>query len=599
MITFLRPEWLLLAPLVVLVPLVMRARRTPWRALVDPDLLPHLLVGRGGRREAWPWLLLAAAYLAAVVALAGPALPLPESEAITRIKARVIVLDLSPSMDAADIAPSRVARARFKIRDLLERSDDAHHGLVAFAGDAFVVSPVTEDSATLVNLLDALSTRVMPVAGDRFDRAMTLALDLLARSQNAGAEILLVTDGVGASASGQGARSRRAGAVLNVIAVGSADGAPIPAGDGGFLSDEAGNIVVAGVDHAALAELAREGGGVAVRMTAGDDDLDLVAAGDISLAGAEALERPDTVVRHRDVGPYLVLLLLPAALAAFRRGWLLVLLPLAAMPPDAAAFGWDELWARADQRAARDFAAGDHAAAAAHGDTPWLGAARYSQGDYEGAAQAFSGDDSADGLYNLGNALARAGRLSEALETYDAALAKNPDDADARYNRDLVADLLDQQNAAGGGQSPPGSTDPQQGADDGDREAASADGGQGAPRPGRDGTGGDSLDQAGDDATAGTGEGASDADAAAAAGEPPGERGDEATAGSSDEGRPAEGTPGDAAAETGVAASPAGDDGDGAARQALEQWLRQVPDDPEGLLRRKFLHQYRMRQGAL
>src|SRR5690606_16099049 len=196
MITFIRPEWLLLAPLVVLVPLVMRARRTPWRALVDPDLLGHLLVERGGRREAWPWLLLAAAYLVAVTALAGPALPLPESEAITRIKARVIVLDLSPSMDAADVAPSRVARARFKIRDLLERSDDAHHGLVAFAGDAFVVSPVTEDSATLVNLLDALSTRVMPVAGDRFARAMTLALDLLARSQNAGAEILLVTDGV-------------------------------------------------------------------------------------------------------------------------------------------------------------------------------------------------------------------------------------------------------------------------------------------------------------------------------------------------------------------------------------------------------------------
>ncbi|MCZ7598082.1 MAG: hypothetical protein M5U09_10660 [Gammaproteobacteria bacterium] len=85
------------------------------------------------------------------------------------------------------------------------------------------------------------------------------------------------------------------------------------------------------------------------------------------------MERPDTVVRHRDIGPYLVLILLPAALAAFRRGWLLVLLPLAAAPPDAAAFGWDALWARADQRAARDFAAGDHAAAAAHGDTPGSG----------------------------------------------------------------------------------------------------------------------------------------------------------------------------------------------------------------------------------
>lgn len=598
MITFIRPEWLLLAPLVVLVPLVMRARRTPWRALVDPDLLGHLLVERGGRREAWPWLLLAAAYLVAVIALAGPALPLPESEAITRIKARVIVLDLSPSMDAADVAPSRVARARFKIRDLLERRDDAHHGLVAFAGDAFVVSPVTEDSATLVNLLDALSTRVMPVAGDRFDRAMTLALDLLARSQNAGAEILLVTDGVGASASGQGARARRAGAVLNVIAVGSADGAPIPAGDGGFVSDEAGNIVVARVDHGALAELARTGGGVAVRMTADDADLDLVAAGGISLAGAEAVERPDTVVRHRDIGPYLVLILLPAALAAFRRGWLLVLLPLAAAPPDAAAFGWDALWARADQRAARDFAAGDHAAAAAHGDTPWLGAARYREGDYEAAAQAFSDDDGADGPYNLGNALARAGRLHEALEAYDAALERHPEDADARHNRDLVADLLERQNAAGAGPSPPGSAGSRQPTDDGEREAAFADGGQGAPEPGRDAARGDSLDPAGAEATAGTDADAPDADAAAAAGDAAGEQGDESAANPPQAGRSAEGALGNAAAETGFAPSTAADEGDEVARQALEQWLRQVPDDPEGLLRRKFLHQYRMRQGA-
>ncbi|MCZ7598083.1 MAG: tetratricopeptide repeat protein [Gammaproteobacteria bacterium] len=147
-----------------------------------------------------------------------------------------------------------------------------------------------------------------------------------------------------------------------------------------------------------------------------------------------------------------------------------------------------------------------------------------------GGRQAFSDDDGADGPYNLGNALARAGRLHEALEAYDAALERHPEDADARHNRDLVADLLERQNAAGAGPSPPGSAGSRQPTDDGEREAAFADGGQGAPEPGRDAARGDSLDPAGAEATAGTDADAPDADAAAAAGDAAGEQGDESAA---------------------------------------------------------------------
>ena len=607
---FMRPYWLALLPAVVLVYLAWRRRghASSWRDVIDPSLLPHLLVGGAGQRAAWPWWLLATGFVTAVVALAGPSIEWPTQSAVTRLSARVIVLDLSPSMAATDVSPSRLERARFKIRDLLGQPGDTQHALVVFSGDAFTVSPVTADEATLLNLLDALSPSVMPVAGNAVERALDLAHALLSRAGDPDGRVLMITDGVDGGGESAAERLRSAGATLDVLAVGTADGAPVPGIDGGLLKDAAGNIVVAGVDFASLRRLAVDGGGRALAMTLDETDLETLAGPAGSLAEMHGVAREEAVPRRRDMGPYLVLWLLPAALAAFRRGWLLVFVPLAIFPPPGHALTWADLWTRPDQQAAADVRAGRFDAAAARGDTPWRGAALYRDGDFAEAAAAYSVGDDADAHYNRGNALARSGDLEGALAAYRRALSLEPGAADARHNRELVERLLQSRQQSNDSQPGEGQS--------GQEQSGHEQSGEGQSGVGQSGVGQSGVGQSGEGQP---GEG-----------QPGDGQPDEGQSGEGQpgEGQPGEGQPGEFPAENGVLPSdpadqegndgnaagsdgsttdspgssgaaierPAGDLSDPHVVQALEQWLRQVPDDPEGLLRRKFLYQYRQRQ---
>jgi Ca-activated chloride channel homolog len=596
-IEFLRPGWLLLTPAVALVYLVWKYRHqlSPWRGVVDPQLLPHLLVDSGGPRATWPWMVLALGYLVAIVALAGPALLLPESGAMTRVQARVIVLDLSPSMDSTDVQPSRLVRAQFKIRDVLEQSRDVQHGLVVFSGDAFTVSPVTADSATLLNLLDAVSTDIMPVTGNRLDRAVTLALELLAGAHHAGGEILLVTDGVDGFDSNVAESILDAGATLGILAVGTRDGAPITAADGSLVKDADGNILVSSVDLVALAELARAAHGLMISMTADNADLDHLIAATSSIANARAVEREETVTRRRDVGPWLVLLLLPAAALLFRRGCLLGIVALLAVPVDSYALSWSDLWTRPDQQAARDVQAQRFDSAIERGATPWRGPALYRSGDYAGAVEEFSSATDADAYYNLGNALARSGELQQAMDAYQSALERQPHMEDAQHNLELVRQLLEQQSGESSEQLPsPESGDDSNGDSGSDSQPDSEHAAQ------------DSSTTSGDD----TGEGNEPVSSSASE---PGEltsdpqqmddgsesaQDDETAQSSSTEASESMSDTEREGQEDLARESPPLDRDTAESRQAVDQWLRRIPDDPRGLLRRKFQYQYQQRRGT-
>jgi Ca-activated chloride channel family protein len=464
---FLRPEWFLaLLPAALVVWIVWRAARTgsgrDWAGLIDAHLLRHLTVpGAAARAPRALIASLALGLLAAVVALAGPAwekLPVPTARGG---EPTVVVLSLAQSMNGADLVPSRLARAGHKLRDILDRASGEDTGLVIYADRPFVAAPLTPDAGVIREMLPELSTGLMPVLGNRLDRAIGAAQDLLSSAGATGGRVLVMADDAGDdpdAAREAAAAARRAGYEVDVLGVGTEEGAALQTADGRAIRVGGAEAPVATLDRAALSELAQAGGGRYAEITATSDDLDgLLPSVEVSATGG----KPSDLKADRWLDRGYLLLLIPVLLMplAFRRGVLfaiaLCLMGLGAAPR-AEASGWDAFWATPDQQGARDYEAGNYAAAAASFEAPdWKAASLYRNGDFDAAAKAYGSG------FNAGNALARAGKLEEALAAYDAHLATQPDDADAKFNRDLVAKLLEEQKQQQDQQQNGGSQDQQ------------------------------------------------------------------------------------------------------------------------------------------
>lgn len=557
---FLRPLWLLALPLGPLLAWSLWRRLhegIQWREVCDPHLLPHLLVAPAAARRKWPYWLLVTATTLALLALAGPAWERLEQPVYRTLNARVVVLDLSRSMDATDYQPSRLTRARFKVVDILRRSRDRPVGLAVFAADGFIITPLTEDANTLISLLPAVNTDIMPAQGSRPDLGLEAAARMLERGGASRGEVILITDGVkGQRAESQAAKLRAAGFPVSVMAAGTLEGGPIPVQGGGFYKELNGGIVVAMTDYDALRAIARAGGGRFTALSNDDSDIDYL----LSTQGPEALDLDTQAVDRtseswRDRGPWLLLLLLPLAAMAFRRGWLaLIPLTVMALPAPVRAMSWEDLWARPDQQAAAALHDGDPAQAARVARDPlWKGGALYRDGQYDDAAESFARSDDLTAHYNRGNALAKAGRLRAALSAYDEVLKADPGHADALFNRALVERLMEelrqqsskqQQDDKSGGQGQEGG--------DADQNPSAAE---------------QNAQDAKDQQT-----------------EPAGGR-DKAEGEGSEEAAPTQAQP--SAQEPPLTAEE---------QQAMSQWLRRIPDDPGGLLRRKFQLEYSKRR---
>ena len=254
-------------------------------------------------------------------------------------------------------------------------------------------------------------------------------------------------------------------------------------------------------------------------------------------------------------GPWLLLLLLPLASLAFRRGWLWALALLVILPGEQAqAFGWDDLWQTHDQQAKQALDAGDPARAAELFENPaWRATASYRSENFEAAANQFGEIKSSDGYYNLGNALARQGLLNEAIEAYDEALSLNPGDEDAAFNKKLIEDLLQQQ------QEQQQQQDNEQDQENQEPQDSEQDQEQQQRQEQEQESSSDEEDQE--------------------------QQEESQQEQQSDEQQNQE-------AQAQKAAEEEADPLDEEEKQALQQWLRRVPDDPGGLLRRKFQQQY-------
>ncbi|HTW75568.1 MAG TPA: VWA domain-containing protein [Steroidobacteraceae bacterium] len=327
---FLHPAWLALLPGLWLLALWLsrrRAREGGWSQLVDAQLLSLLRLGEDRpARGVSPWSLIALAWTLSALALAAPSWQRQPTAVYRAPVSWVLVLDLSASMMATDVAPNRVTRARYAMQDLLSAAQDARVGLVVFSGEPYTVTPLTTDVATVRLLLGPLSPALMPESGDQLAPALSQAAQLLRSGQGSHGQVIVFTDGFAdpAQALIVAAQLHRQGVAVNLVGIGSAAGAPDPDGKGGFVRDSAGHVVLSRLDADLLRRVARAGGGRYVSLEQLPSLIaSLQAASARALpANATALQPQLRVARWRNGGVWLLppLLLLAALLA--RRGWI-------------------------------------------------------------------------------------------------------------------------------------------------------------------------------------------------------------------------------------------------------------------------------------
>ena len=581
---FLRPWWLLLLlPLGYLVWRLWRhdPGRGFWEQICDPGLLPFVVVDTGGqvrRRSVLPFVL---GGLCAILALAGPTYERVPQPVFRDQAALVLLLDLSSSMSAPDVNPSRVSRARFKIKDLLAGREIGQTALVVFAAQAFTVTPLTDDVKTIESQLAILAPELMPSQGSNIPQAIHQGVELLQQAGFSRGDLLLITDGIHerdidpALAELVGGEFR-----LSVLGVGTLAGSPIPLANGGFVTDRDGGIVLSKLTPTTLGQLAQRGRGL--YQAAGSHSTEIAALQGFFAAGHRSTEATATDLsasQWREIGPWLLLPVLVCGGLAFRSGALITILLMTGLGHSSPVRA--EWFRTPDQAAQRDFRAERYAQAAKiFEDEDWRAASQYRAGKFADTLATLKHAKLAPELYNKGNALARLGRFEAAIETYDQALKLAPELADATYNRDLLREIVNQQHP-----------------DDAPEDKQE-------PPQKKDGNGGEAENEPRDQGE----QGQSQADEAGrntqmrppSPNEDPAQNDRETEQGKRERNMSSSASPNASStdAEQQEAAEEQATDarkeaaGDPEKALATEQWLRQIPDDPGGLLRRKFLYQY-------
>ena len=328
---FAEPFWLWALLLPVVLWMLPRMRHTEGddsrlSAYADPHLLPHLMLGKRDRRPSqrrrflW-WGLL---WVLAVLAMAGPRWDFSEVAVARPGTNLVILLDLSRSMDVTDERPSRLARARQEIEDLLDRETGVKVGLVVFASVAHVVSPITEDSDTLRHLLPSLSTDLVRFPGSRVSQGFARAQRLLdGQPEGEPGALLVISDGDFPEEvlTDRAADLRDAGIRVHVLGIGTPQGGPVPMPPEAWGAAGAGRgPVLSKLEEAKLQALAESGGGLYQRADYRDADTSAIWAR--VLAGAEPAATESELAKRiwNERYPWLVALAMLAMLVWFRRG---------------------------------------------------------------------------------------------------------------------------------------------------------------------------------------------------------------------------------------------------------------------------------------
>ena len=578
---FIRPAWLLAIIPLIFVLILLRFQNTrvsAWEEIIDPSLLSYLLEKTDPRRQN----LLAYLFffwLVVVVALAGPAwqrIPQPVQE---KDDALIIALDLTRSMMAEDVKPNRLTKAKRKIIDILRLRDEGETALVVYSGSAFAVSPLSDDSKTISSMVSSLSPDIMPSGGSSLKNAIEKSIQLFRDGGKLSGKIIVITDEIKDKAAAQkAARETNFAYPVSILSAGTKEGAAIPlvfnGEENGYIRDQLGEIVIAKVDEDLLKDFVRFSGGSYSPMTNNDEDIaKLLSPGDFAdesnYKEAEAREFD----AWREEGPLLVLFLIPFAALAFRRGVVLLIAVFIVNPAnEAEASAWDDLWKTPDQQAMQALKQGDASRASQlFENKSWRGIANYRNEAFTSAAEDFETIETSWAKYNLGNALAKSGNYEQAISAYEESLTINPDNADALHNKKIIEQLIENQSKPQKNNSGPEQEESEQSRRDRNNDWTDGDGKTNTKQD--------------DEPISPEANSNQDENGKAIDEEKISDDGDDSKQPGTEE------TEESASSQSTALAREE--------EQALEQWLRRVPDDPGGLLRNKFKLQFeeRIRKG--
>lgn len=262
--------WLLwIIPLLAVVRIgVLWQRRKRLQKIGDAALLKQLMPDVSKARREWKFGLLMAAIALMVVMLARPQMGSKVSNDKRNGIETIIAIDISNSMLARDVVPSRLDKSKMLVENLVDNFTNDKIGLVVFAGDAFVQLPITSDYVSAKMFLQSIAPSLITTQGTDVARAITLASNSFTQQQGVGRAIILITDGEDHEGGAEEAakQARKKGINVFILGIGSTKGAPIPVGNCDYLKDASGNVVMTALNEQMCRSVAQAGSGTYIHV---------------------------------------------------------------------------------------------------------------------------------------------------------------------------------------------------------------------------------------------------------------------------------------------------------------------------------------------
>lgn len=420
---FIRPWWLL----ALVLPFLLWAKffthnqaLSSWVKAIDKNLLPFLLIKGSSKQRRFVSVAALIGFVGGIIALAGPSWQKEQIPSLSPQNPVMMLLDLSTDMNKTDVSPNRLARAKFKIKDLTNLLKSEQSGLAVYTAEPFMITPISDDANLISNLLPEINRSIMPVNGNRPDRAISYATEKLKNAGFSQGDILVISGNGGTDVAltiKEAQQALQSGFKVSVLAVAQAQ-----------------------VD--ALVQIAKAGGGEYLPLTANDGDIKrFISLIDAQNAELKSSDNMRTI--WLDFGYYLLFIPLLCCLYFFRKGLLsLAFFCIFATQAQAGFF------LNNNQEGMKAFNQQDYAQAAQKFErSDWKASSLYKAGDYQAALKEFAKSNDVESLYNQGNALAKSGKIDEAIKKYEDVLAQEPNHEDAKFNLEYLKQQKQNQNS--------------------------------------------------------------------------------------------------------------------------------------------------------